>query len=465
MKKQLLSISILGFALSVAAQTVSPSWSTVQNANYSITTAGTKLLDAVSPNVVWATGYDGMAPGLAYNFFTTTNNGGATFTSGNVFADTNSYIISNIEGIDANTAWVSAYVKSTQDRGALYYTNNGGASWQKGSDTLMFSTAGVSFADFVCFLTPHTGIALGDPIGSTFEMYRTKDGGATWAAVAGTAIPNATSGEYGLTNSYTKLENDTNRIWYGTNKRRIFRSTDAGQTWSVSTISGAPASMYVNDIAFVNPTNGLVLGTTSSGTVVTYYLFKTADGGATWTSISPLSTNLGHNDLCAIPGTSWFASAGAGTGNQVISYSTDNGMTWNSWGGASVQYLSIDFVDNQNGWAGSFEDVPNINGGMDGGIFKYSDVPLGISNIAPPRNISVYPNPSNGNITVKLPVAKQGMTLTVMNTMGQIIFQENIKNIYPSADFNLNLQDLPTGVYVIKMNVGEEVYVSKIDIQ
>lgn len=466
MKKTLLTVAgaMTVFGIIAQAPTPSPFWNIFQSPMWPVVSGGVRYMDVVNQNVIWCTGYDGFAPRLAYNFFARTTDGGNTWNNGNVFADTNTYIISNIEGINDTIAWVSAYMKASQDRGVLYYTTNGGLTWQQGSDNTMFQTANESFANVVCFLTPTLGIAMGDPItsnGGKHEIYRTTDGGATWTLVPGSNIPAPLTGEYGLTNVYTKVDGDANHMWFGTNKRRIFYTKNAGVTWSVSTLTGAPTNMYVNDIAFTDTLNGLALGSVVSGTTVTYYLFKTTDGGATWTQITPLDPNLGRNDLCAIPGTTWFASAGAGTGNMVISYSFDHGTTWNSWGGSNVQYLTIDFADNQNGWAGGFEDQVQT----DGGVYKYSGTPLGFNVVASiPKNLNVYPNPSRGEINIKLPVAKKGMNLQIINAVGEVVHQENIVNVYPAADYKINL-NIPAGIYVIKMNADNEVFISKVSIE
>ncbi|MCX7729091.1 MAG: T9SS type A sorting domain-containing protein [Bacteroidia bacterium] len=464
MKKHLLTIISAGISALALAQTTSPFWSIIQNPMWPVVSGGVRYMDAVNQNVVWCTGYDGFAPGLAYNFFARTIDGGNTWNNGNVFADTNTYIISNIEGVNDTIAWVSAYMKASQDRGVLYYTKDGGNTWQQGSDSTMFQVAGQSFANVVCFLTPSVGIAMGDPItsnGGKHEIYLTNDAGATWTMVPGSNIPAPLSGEYGLTNSYTKVDGDAKHMWFGTNKRRVFYTKNAGQTWSVSVLTGAPTNLYVTDLAFTDTLNGLALGYLVSGSTVNYYLFKTTNGGVSWTQITPLDPNLGKNDICAIPGTTWFASVGAGTGNQVISYSTNHGTTWNSWGGSNVQYLAIDFVDNQNGWAGGFEDQVMTNGG----IYKYSGSPLGFNTVtAIPKNLDVYPNPSKGEINIKLPLAKKGMTLQIINTIGQIVYEENITNLYPAANHQLHL-NVPAGIYVIKMNVDNEVFISKINIQ
>lgn len=372
----LIAGSVLGSVL--LAQTTSPSWSVIQSPNFSLPQySGVRFLDAVDPNVVWAIGYDGTAPNRNYCFFSRTTNGGTSWNSGVVFSstanptvgDTNTYVIANMEGIDANTAWVSAYMKQTQNKGGIFRTTNGGTSWTN----MTFTAAGMythtaSFCNLVTFVNSSVGITQGDAnpfTGNEFEIWRTTDGGNTWTLVPGANIPNPLSAsEYGLVDVYTKFGNN---IWFGTNMGRVFRSFDAGQTWSVST---ALPNSQITELAFYDANNGLCVAYTGSSPNFTINLLNTTNGGVTWSLIasgSGMDPNFGRNDIAGIPGTSWFASAGAGTGNQLISFSMDNGLTWNSWGGANIQYLNVDFVNSSTGWAGSFSDISNF-----GGIFKYS---------------------------------------------------------------------------------------------
>ncbi|GIV29321.1 MAG: hypothetical protein KatS3mg028_0387 [Bacteroidia bacterium] len=123
MKKQLLTVIAAGIsavALSHKHLHLLLSGASFKIPMWPVVSGGVRYMDAVNPNVVWCTGYDGFAPGLAYNFFARTIDGGNTWNNGNVFADTNTYIISNIEGVNDTVAWVSAYMKAPQDRGVLY---------------------------------------------------------------------------------------------------------------------------------------------------------------------------------------------------------------------------------------------------------------------------------------------------------------------------------------------------------
>jgi hypothetical protein len=384
MKKTLLTIFSLA-ALSVAvAQTPSPSWTIVQNAAFTQTSTGIKFMDAVDANVMWVTGYDGFAPSRNYNWFSRTLNGGTTFTSGVVFSgtntligDTNYYVLANLDAIDANTAWVSAYTKTGQGSlGAIFRTTNGGQNWYNLSAPGMYTNA-ASFCNIVAFMTPSIGITMGDPhpgVANEFEIWRTTNGGNSWSLIPAGNIPNPTTGEFGLVNVYCTQGNSN--IWFGTNKARVVRSTDGGLTWSASALpTGFTSTTSVNDIAFTDPLNGFCYAYNGSTNPATFETYRTNDGGATWTNIA-VPANVGRNDLNNIPGANVLVSAGASTVNGGflgLSYSTDGGQNWIDWGSTGLQYLTINFANNATGWSGAFSDVtdPTL-----GGIWKYNGTPF-----------------------------------------------------------------------------------------
>jgi photosystem II stability/assembly factor-like uncharacterized protein len=372
MKKTLLSI-FGALAVSSAIGQASASWSVTQNAAWPKVSTGVRLLSAVDANVVWAHGYDGTNgnTGRNYSWFTKTSNGGNTYTSGNIYAstltpvvgDTNSFKIASLEGVDANTCWVASYLKPGQNKGAIHRTTNGGTSWQNMTAPGMYTNS-ASFCNIVTFVTPLIGITMGDPhpgIANEYEIWRTIDGGNNWSLVPGANIPNpSTANEYGLTGVYTKL--GSSNIWFGTNEGRIFRSTDAGLTWNVSTLN---AISSVNEIAFSTPLNGYAWVYANNTTLEQY---QTTNGGATWTLIAVVNPNLGLNNMCAIPGTGTYASAGAGT-PQIISYSTNGGTTWTSIDLSQYASALVDifFTSENVGFV-----VGKSNPASDGGIVLYT---------------------------------------------------------------------------------------------
>ena len=352
MKKQLLSLLAAAAVISASAQSPSPQWTINQQALFptspTFTAPGIKLIDAVDSNVIWTIGMDWADPQRNYNWFSRSLNGGTTFTGGNVFSDTNTYAIANLEGIDANTAWVSSFMKSSKSQGAIHRTTDGGQTWVNMTSSNMFTNT-AAFTDFVTFVTPSIGITVGDPVNGEFEIWRTTNGGLSWTAIPGSSIPNPLSSEYAYTNVYAKL--GTSNYWFGTNAGRIYRSTDAGLTWSVTAIGGSTDD--VTEIAFTTPLLGITY--ISNGSTIDVY--NTTDGGATWTMIFPTG-NIGLADVVGIPGTGKYASFGTGT-NSFLSYSSDNGLTWTDWNSVNIPYITGDFVDAKHGWAGTFDRVQN----------------------------------------------------------------------------------------------------------
>ena len=355
MKKQLLSIFAAVAVSTVFAQVPATDWSTNQDAIFpspsSVTFPGVKLMDAVDANVVWVTGWDLAQPNRAYNWYSRTVNGGSSFAGGNIYSDTNTYVLANMEGIDANTAWVSAYKKNGPGGGtgggAIHRTTNGGTNWINMTPGAAF-TSTTSFANWVTFLTPSVGIANGDPVNGEYEIWRTTDGGTSWTQISGANIPNPLTGEFAIVNLYAKV--GTSNIWFGTNGNRIFRTTDAGLTYSVASVGAITNT--VTEIAFSSPANGICYMVNASANLE---LWNTIDGGINWSQITPLPANLGFADITPIPGTGNICSYGSGGGNEIISYSGDNGVTWTDFGSVLMPYITGDWVNGSTAWAGSLE--------------------------------------------------------------------------------------------------------------
>ncbi len=449
MKKSLLTFLAAGLSAVAFSQPLpSPDWATLQSTSFPHTSAGLILMDVVDANTVWGLGNYG-SNGRQSNLFTMTMNGGTTWICDSILPDTNVYQISNIEGIDANICWMSAWTKATGNKGVVYQTTNGGALWSNVTPAGSF-TNNASFANFVCFTDPTVGIVQGDPVGGEFEIWKTTNSGTSWSKIAGTSIPNPLGGEYGLTDSYFSLGNT---IWFGTNMGRVFRSTDAGSTWSVSTTMAGVTE--VSRLAFVDANNGLCSGTSGSAS----NLWRTTDGGATWTNLGQ-PTNVGFNDIAPITGTNWFASVS--NPSLTMAYSMDNGSTWINWNSMNIGYLQIGFANNNVGWAGTFSD--NIAAGF-GGVYKYNGIPLGIQQASgAPKAINMFPNPSNGIVHIQLPSAKKGLEVSIKDALGKVVYSERAVTT-TVEDRTLNLQHLAKGIYFVDVTTATEKFHQKIVIE
>jgi hypothetical protein len=72
--------------------------------------------------------------------------------------------------------------------------------------------------------------------------------------------------------------------------------------------------------------------------------------------------------------------------------------------------------------------------------------------------ITVYPNPTSGDLTVKMPSVKGRTDLEVTDLSGKVIYKRsNIKE----SQWNFTLK-APAGVYFVKVTSDENVFVERV---
>ncbi|MBV6396560.1 MAG: Ycf48-like protein [Anaerolineales bacterium] len=177
--------------------------------------------------------------------------------------------------INASRGWVGGsvpidnyiYLYATQDGGATWVETNlalppGYESAQTGNNGPQFFSGdqGILVVNLVAPVEP----------GVFTLVYRTTDGGITW--IPGAPIPRGRPTEfYSFNDGVAWVEN------------QFYATRDAGQTWG-AVIPHEDFSDRLVSFQFVNALTGFVL-TNPSGDNPT--LYKTTDGGATWTLLIP----------------------------------------------------------------------------------------------------------------------------------------------------------------------------------
>ena len=218
-------------------------------------------------------------------------------------------------------------------------------------------------------------------------VWRTVDAGQRWSPI----LDNAGTGSIG---AVAVSASDPNVIYVGTgegamrgdmtNGMGVMRSADGGKTWSTPTLTDARqiGAIVVDptnpDIALVAAIGHAFGPNTERG------VFRTADGGKTWTRVLYKDENTGAIDVTLDPhnpkivwAALWtvrrqpwnFSSGGAGSG---LYRSADGGLTWTHVTGAGLPDGILGRIDVQVSGADSNRVYAMVEA-KDGGLYRSDD--------------------------------------------------------------------------------------------
>jgi PKD repeat protein len=80
--------------------------------------------------------------------------------------------------------------------------------------------------------------------------------------------------------------------------------------------------------------------------------------------------------------------------------------------------------------------------------------PTGIPNDLLAEHVSIFPNPSDGNVNLVYPPSKDGYRLNVYNSIGELVYSAEIKKEQAELNTNsrsINLTGVPTGMYIVTL--------------
>jgi hypothetical protein len=98
------------------------------------------------------------------------------------------------------------------------------------------------------------------------------------------------------------------------------------------------------------------------------------------------------------------------------------------------------------------------------GLTSFSDFAIGISNqdiVLSNSNfenntlkVKLFPNPTSGNLTVKLSDSLENATLKIIAITGRTVFE---KQNLSGTDFNFDVSNLSQGMYIVQLIDGNEI--------
>lgn len=281
---------------------------------------------------------------------------------------------------------------------------------------------------------------LGYAAGSNGNIYKTTDGGTHWEKL-----------KSGTTNNLKFLSFPSDKIGYVFDDSTVIKTKDGGNSWSQ--VFCFNKVFNFKSIVFVDTAIGYVY-------VSPLGLFKTINGGLTWTSLNFKSSTDVSSLYFLNPDTGFVTEQYTG----FIYKTTDAGITWNQvYKNYSSGLSSIFFSNDTIGYSvGGFTDllysdniiIKTTNGGVtwipqkctankaflalcitdskkcyivgeDGIYCEISNEGIVISDIKidNKKDIIIYPNPSTGTFILKdIPIHS---SITITNSLGQLISSYN----------------------------------------
>ncbi len=321
----------------------------------------------------------------------------------------------------------SQIMYGTSQNGSLYISTNGGIS---------LGTINRPEGKTGNWITPfEQDPTVNDVIYSGYDqVYKSNDRGITWTAI---------SQNFGSNLDHLKIAPSNNQIMFAAYGNRLFKTETASGVWTqLSGISG-----NINSIA-IHPTDANKVAVATSGSNKVYV---SNDGGATWVSYLKNLPNFSALSLV------WQNNADNGLYvgmNYGIYYIDDSFTDWQSYSNnipnVIVNELEINTADNKI-YAGTYG-----RGLWSSPVFNAT---LSVSEHQLYNTLSIYPNPSENNITINWN-ENFDVELRLFDINGRIVYYEKDKKLNTSQQ--IDISHLNSGFYFLRINSKKGIATRKI---
>lgn len=326
--------------------------------------------------------------------------------------------------VDASHGWaVGGWMNTTY----VIHTVDGGLQWElQYTDTTCFMRS-------VFFIDQTTGWTVGEFINGNGDnegkILKTNNGGIDWElqscdSCTGLRAVHFTDPWNGWAAGYS-----------------LYQTTNGGQTWMKSSIGLTYG--YFTSVFFTDPKKGWVVGDNT--------LLHTVDGGSTWFSeennYMPYSVHFRdhlHGMISCLTG--------------KILVTKDGGINWEIMdSGTDNPLLSVCFSSGNSGFAvgkhGVIGRTDQLMTTVEEKLFPASY-----------QNLVCYPNPSFGISDIRYQIFDIGfVTIALYDIQGKKI-RTIVNGIQAPGEYmrSINLSDLPVGVYLIRLEAGNQLETQKL---
>jgi len=257
----------------------------------------------------------------------------------------------------------------------------------------------------------------------------------------------------------------------------------------VGAVVDIPTSIFVVNSTVLNATNPLGgYGQSENSARVNFYQW-TNDGSLPLTGNMIIAEQVEVVSESPIFSFDWaFTTWGGSNDGLAVEISTDCGVTyseiWKKTGSALATAPEINnpmgaFVPNATQWDSADIDLSAYLGekvllrfffttGWGDMLYLDNINVQGISAIDEldqDESISLYPNPATSEITLDMNLNEvSDVNIRMVNIMGQTVLVDKMNGVSGNSQSTIDVSGLPTGAYVLYMNVGEKEVVRRISV-
>lgn len=501
---------------------------TIQASGFTTASRGIDYISVVDKNIVWAKAYDGANTNNKIKEFTKTTDGGVNWTPGTIDI-TGEIYPAMIFGLNADTAWVPMYPDSVGTDGGIYITTDGGTSWTKQSSaTFTGADAFANVVYFwnkdegFCMGDPNGGyfeiytttdggnnwtrVPQANIPANQNQEYGTV--GQFCVGEDGTVFFNTTNGrifiseDKGLNWSVVNSPiNDRIRIAFSDRDKgfvmnpqdlsQAYYTIDGGVNWTqVNT-----QNLFGSYVQYIKGTYGRMYISSSAASGASGASYS-IDGGKTWRLFDELNGQqclaVGFDDMT----TGWIGQFNASeTQGGILKYIGPSTIPDFSISSDPVLENPITFTDNTltikdtSTYYWSFgenasPDTANTKGPHDvtysikglktitltvngQTIIKEVGIyPTSIEEHKANYELLIYPNPNNGMFTLRANTEKAGnLYVQIFNMNGQVVYMNRFSKNSGLSEFTIQLTDIKTGVYIMKVMNGQNFDIQRLIIK
>jgi photosystem II stability/assembly factor-like uncharacterized protein len=280
----------------------------------------------------------------------------------------------------ADVVWVLA------DTG-LFVSEDRGGTWQQRSlPPSPAPKAEISFVDDHQGWFASGGVPETQCNGAGTEIWQTSDGARSWQLITSVDYEHLGGGGIGIRQckeglSFLDTTHGFLGAWDPNSRPTVYRTADGGRNWTGSTLPDPPGFVTLGAgdalrAGLVKPFGATLLvpawGMQPDAQMETEYIFRSLDGGASWTYLA--TAGAGVDNVTLVTASRWLKLSNS----QASFESTDGGKTWHAYT-TDYQVISDDpsvfsFPDSQVGYGTANGEIRRT---IDGGTHWVLIISLG----------------------------------------------------------------------------------------